>query len=163
MESRRGRRPAAYLLEANAPPSQDTATGLDRAERVHDAVVSDLLEMWALPRLGVESGGREGGWICVHDPKEDADDKTGPGLGQNPANHEHNPELARRCLCPSIQVQHCTEQHRRQGQRPRTQHCAWSRESASIYPHGSTSLCVCLQRQGRSLPATGHLLATGLS
>ncbi|KAL7554866.1 hypothetical protein ACHAWF_018411 [Thalassiosira exigua] len=81
VESRRGRRPAAYLLEANAPPSQDTATGLDRAERVHDAVVSDLLEMWALPRLGVESGGREGGWICVHDPKEDADDKTGPGRG----------------------------------------------------------------------------------
>ncbi|EJK75028.1 hypothetical protein THAOC_03262 [Thalassiosira oceanica] len=53
------RRPAAYLLEVNAPPSQDTATGLDRAEALHDEVISDLLRLWVLPNLGIID--RQGG------------------------------------------------------------------------------------------------------
>eukprot|EP00804_Cyclotella_cryptica_P014106 CCRYP_005558-RA/>CCRYP_005558-RA protein AED:0.01 eAED:0.01 QI:0/0/0/1/1/1/2/0/1064 len=64
--------PVAYLLEVNAPPSQDTATGLSHAEALHDEVITDLLRMCVLPELGIAS--REyGGWICVYKP-ENKDD-----------------------------------------------------------------------------------------
>ncbi|KAL7467109.1 hypothetical protein ACHAXS_007384, partial [Conticribra weissflogii] len=66
------RLPVAYLLEANSPPSQDTATGLARAEELHDRVVSDLLTMWVLPRLGIGRNRECGGWKCVYDPAEGA-------------------------------------------------------------------------------------------
>jgi selenocysteine lyase/cysteine desulfurase len=65
---RRTGQPAAYLLEVNAPPSQDTATGLPHAEQLHDCVIADLLSLWVLPRvLGVSE--RAGGWRCVHHPE----------------------------------------------------------------------------------------------
>jgi len=64
------RKPVAYLLEVNAPPSQDTATGLPHAEALHDEVISDLLRMWVLPNLGTSKEENEprncGGWNCVH-------------------------------------------------------------------------------------------------
>ena len=41
--------PTAYLLEVNAPPSQDTATGLKHAESLHDEVIKDLLTLWVYP------------------------------------------------------------------------------------------------------------------
>jgi selenocysteine lyase/cysteine desulfurase len=64
--------PVAYLLEVNAPPSQDTATGLPHAEALHDEVLSDLLRMCVLPELGVAD--REcGGWKCVYSPDESSD------------------------------------------------------------------------------------------
>ncbi|KAL7522290.1 hypothetical protein ACHAWX_006995, partial [Stephanocyclus meneghinianus] len=66
--------PVAYLLEVNAPPSQDTATGLTHAETLHDEVITDLLRMCVLPELGIAS--REcGGWICVHKPEKDEDSR----------------------------------------------------------------------------------------
>jgi selenocysteine lyase/cysteine desulfurase len=58
-------RPVAYLLEINAPPSQDSATGLSHAEDVHNSVMRDLLSLWVFPSvLGV--GENPGGWKCVH-------------------------------------------------------------------------------------------------
>eukprot|EP00588_Corethron_pennatum_P000805 CAMPEP_0194300036 /NCGR_PEP_ID=MMETSP0169-20130528/61036_1 /TAXON_ID=218684 /ORGANISM="Corethron pennatum, Strain L29A3" /LENGTH=636 /DNA_ID=CAMNT_0039050171 /DNA_START=1733 /DNA_END=3643 /DNA_ORIENTATION=+ len=52
----------SYLLEVNAPPSQDTATGLAIAEEVHDAVLCDLIHLTVMPRVtGTEP--RLGGWI----------------------------------------------------------------------------------------------------
>ena len=71
--------PVAYLLEVNAPPSQDTATGLSHAEAVHDAVVGDLLSFWVLPKvLGVPEG--LGGWHCVYrtEAKDRSADTTVP-------------------------------------------------------------------------------------
>jgi len=76
---RHRRTPVAYLLEVNCPPSQDTATGLARAEKVHDEVISDLLRRMVLPRLGICGDGgeeedeeKEGaecdGWKCVYAP-----------------------------------------------------------------------------------------------
>ncbi len=62
----------AHLLEINAPPSQDTATGLDHAERLHDEVIGDLLKLWVLPR--VESGryaSNAGGWRCVYESENE--------------------------------------------------------------------------------------------
>lgn len=56
--------PVAYLLEINAPPSQDTATGLDHAEAIHDEVLSDLLKLWILPRVGSYKS-EHGGWRRV--------------------------------------------------------------------------------------------------
>lgn len=41
--------PKAYLLEINAPPSQGTATGLPWAEKVHDTVLKDLMNLWVRP------------------------------------------------------------------------------------------------------------------
>ena len=83
------RLPVAYLLEANAPPSQDTATGLMHAEALHDEVVTDLLRMWVLPNVvgdpsqstrnddaGDDVFSRShsrrdcGGWRCVYFPPE---------------------------------------------------------------------------------------------
>ena len=55
----------AYLLEVNAPPSQDTATGLSHAENLHNAVLSDLISLWVMPRVtGAPS--QTGGWNCVY-------------------------------------------------------------------------------------------------
>lgn len=57
----------AYFLEVNAPPSQDTATGLPHAEALHDAVISDLLHLWVYPKvLGWDE--QPGGWQCVYNP-----------------------------------------------------------------------------------------------
>jgi len=67
--------PAAYLLEVNCPPSQDTATGLKHAEELHDEVLKDLMDMWVIPcvkcgtaNLEAAVGEREGpfGWYCVY-------------------------------------------------------------------------------------------------
>ena len=41
----------AWLLECNCPPSQDTATGLQHAEALHDAVIGDLIDAFVLPPL----------------------------------------------------------------------------------------------------------------
>ena len=58
----------AYMLEVNAPPSQDTATGLPHAENLHNAVLSDLISLWVEPRLtGVTE--KLGGWKCVYAAK----------------------------------------------------------------------------------------------
>jgi selenocysteine lyase/cysteine desulfurase len=59
-------KPVAYILEVNAPPSQDTATGLPHAENLHDDVLRDLSTIWVLPHV---TGSVEvpGGWRCVHD------------------------------------------------------------------------------------------------
>lgn len=63
------RKPVAYLLEVNAPPSQDTATGLPHAEELHDEVISDLLRLWVLPKLDIYlTSSRENGWKCVYSP-----------------------------------------------------------------------------------------------
>mmetsp|Transcript_16412 Transcript_16412/g.40069 ORF Transcript_16412/g.40069 Transcript_16412/m.40069 type:complete len:137 (+) Transcript_16412:531-941(+) len=60
--------PLAYLLEINAPPSQDTATGLPHAENLHDDVIRDLISLWVLPNvpdtLAME---QPGGWRCVYE------------------------------------------------------------------------------------------------
>lgn len=56
--------PVAYLLEVNAPPSQDTATGLPHAEKVHDTVLRDLLTLWVYPRV-MKIEPVPGGWHCV--------------------------------------------------------------------------------------------------
>ncbi len=58
---------SAFLLEVNAPPSQDTATGLPHAEALHDAVLQDLLHLWVYPRvLGQDE--QPGDWQCVYTP-----------------------------------------------------------------------------------------------
>lgn len=59
--------PVAYLLEVNAPPSQDTATGLPHAEQTHNDVIRDLLHLWVFPRVQPERYPVEvqGGWQCV--------------------------------------------------------------------------------------------------
>lgn len=70
--------PVAYLLEVNAPPSQDTATGLSHAEELHDEVLSDLLKMCVLPELlGVGSHDRCGGWQCVYRPESNNETTQG--------------------------------------------------------------------------------------
>jgi selenocysteine lyase/cysteine desulfurase len=61
--------PVAYLLEVNAPPSQDTATQLPHAELTHNTVLSDLLTLWVLPKLLENQRcfpSKPGGWICVY-------------------------------------------------------------------------------------------------
>lgn len=65
--------PIAYLLEVNAPPSQDTATGLPHAEAVHNAVLQDLLTLWILPRVCPDVASVAGGWQCVYAPEEEED------------------------------------------------------------------------------------------
>jgi|Transcript_3069 hypothetical protein len=62
--------PVAYLLEVNAPPSQDTSTGLPHAEALHDAVLSDLIRLWILPRVEKKHVERPGGWQCVYDARK---------------------------------------------------------------------------------------------
>ena len=58
--------PVAYLLEVNAPPSQDTATGLPHADDLHDEVIRDLLTLWVYPSVlpGIQED--RGGWRCVY-------------------------------------------------------------------------------------------------
>lgn len=59
--------PLAYLLEINAPPSQDTATGLPHAENLHDDVIRDLISLWVLPNVpGTLAMEQPGGWRCVY-------------------------------------------------------------------------------------------------
>ncbi|KAL7575677.1 hypothetical protein ACA910_011495 [Epithemia clementina (nom. ined.)] len=79
------KQPMAYLLEVNAPPSQDTATGLPHAEALHNAVLHDWLYFWVVPHVvagvarqshpsqhqscySVEKEGEPGGWVCIHHP-----------------------------------------------------------------------------------------------
>jgi len=69
------RRPVAYLLEVNSPPSQDTATGLSHAEELHDEVISDLLRLWVLPNLGIQSSASVNGWKCVYSPPPSLDEE----------------------------------------------------------------------------------------
>lgn len=60
----------AYLLEVNAPPSQDTATGLPHAENLHNTVLADLISLWVMPRVtGAPS--QMGGWNCVFSGKSE--------------------------------------------------------------------------------------------
>eukprot|EP00934_Nitzschia_sp_Nitz4_P000926 Nitzschia sp. Nitz4//scaffold76_size158648//155766//158525//NITZ4_002574-RA/size158648-snap-gene-0.318-mRNA-1//-1//CDS//3329557929//926//frame0 len=66
------RQPVAYLLEVNAPPSQDTATGLDHAENLHNDVIRDLVTMWVLPHVLEGEPSRAGGWRCVYTDEETA-------------------------------------------------------------------------------------------
>jgi selenocysteine lyase/cysteine desulfurase len=61
--------PLAYLLEVNAPPSQDTATKLPHAEKVHDTVLRDLLNLWVYPHVLRNRTEQLGGWKCVYDGK----------------------------------------------------------------------------------------------
>lgn len=58
--------PLAYLLEVNAPPSQDTATGLPHAEDLHNDVLRDLLTLWVIPKVSTATTSRPGGWRCVY-------------------------------------------------------------------------------------------------
>jgi selenocysteine lyase/cysteine desulfurase len=60
--------PIAYLLEVNAPPSQDTATGLDHAEDLHNEVMRDLLTLWIIPKCADGYiAPKPGGWTCVYE------------------------------------------------------------------------------------------------
>jgi hypothetical protein len=63
--------PLVYLLEVNAPPSQDTATGLSHAENLHDDVLRDWMNFWVVPCVMGQFNGVSdhlGGWKCVYDP-----------------------------------------------------------------------------------------------
>ena len=69
--------PTAYLLEVNAPPSQDTATGLPHAESLHDTVIADILSLWVYPKLlGKREDAR--GWHCVFQDESQSSDPNGP-------------------------------------------------------------------------------------
>jgi selenocysteine lyase/cysteine desulfurase len=70
--------PVAYLLEINAPPSQDTATGLKHAEDLHDDVIRDILYFWVIPKVtGGEYPGNQGGWRCAHIiPRDECEDSA---------------------------------------------------------------------------------------
>ena len=57
----------AHLLEINCPPSQDTATGLQHAEALHDAVIQDLIHLWVLPNILPSYPKKYGGWIPMMD------------------------------------------------------------------------------------------------
>jgi selenocysteine lyase/cysteine desulfurase len=66
-------KPVAYLLEVNAPPAQDTATGLSYAEDLHDTVICDIFSLWVFPKVNGFGPEVPGGWACVHkEPKPDA-------------------------------------------------------------------------------------------
>ena len=60
------KQPVAYILEVNAPPSQDTATGLPHAENLHNDVIRDLITMWVLPKVIPGELPKPGGWQCVY-------------------------------------------------------------------------------------------------
>jgi len=68
-------KPTAHLLEVNAPPSQDTATGLSHAEKLHDAVIRDLLTLWVIPRVDATVTSQAGGWMCVCDCSGSVEDR----------------------------------------------------------------------------------------
>jgi len=57
--------PVAYMLEVNAPPSLDTATGLSHAENLHDDVIRDILTLWVFPKVTASAIENPGGWKCV--------------------------------------------------------------------------------------------------
>ncbi|CAJ1940130.1 unnamed protein product [Cylindrotheca closterium] len=82
--------PLAYLLEINAPPSQDTATGLPHAENLHDDVIRDLMSLWVFPNvpntIAVE---QPGGWRCVYE-----DNASGEGFtAQSSGAQQHEQQL----------------------------------------------------------------------
>ncbi|CAB9516469.1 Cysteine desulfurase [Seminavis robusta] len=79
-DSTNEREPVAYLLEVNAPPAQDTATGLKHAEDLHDDVIRDIMTLWVLPKVtdGVYAE-TPGGWRLAH---------TVPSEGDNTENDE---------------------------------------------------------------------------
>jgi len=59
--------PMAYILEINAPPSQDSATGLPHAENLHNEVLQDLITLWVLPHVTNNNNiENPGGWRCIH-------------------------------------------------------------------------------------------------
>ena len=60
--------PCAHLLEINAPPSQDTATGLHHAEFVHNKVIQDWIDFWVVPSVARDYQEYKGlnGWKRVH-------------------------------------------------------------------------------------------------
>ena len=60
----------AHLLEVNAPPSQDTATGLPHAEDLHDDVIRDLLTLWVLPKVDKATKLNPGDWRCVYEAEQ---------------------------------------------------------------------------------------------
>jgi selenocysteine lyase/cysteine desulfurase len=62
--------PIAYLLEVNAPPSQDTATKLPHAEELHNDVLRDLLTLWVYPKV-CNAPEICGGWYCVYSQKKE--------------------------------------------------------------------------------------------
>lgn len=70
-------RPLAYLLEVNAPPSQDTATGLPHAEDLHDEVLRDLLSLWIIPYV-THVPSVPGGWQCVYETPLSFEEKDAP-------------------------------------------------------------------------------------
>lgn len=70
-------KPVAYLLEVNAPPSQDTATGLPYAEALHDSVMRDLLTLWVYPKVKGFDDEVQGGWRCVHSEENKEQQKEG--------------------------------------------------------------------------------------
>jgi len=61
--------PVAYLLEVNAPPSLDSATGLKHAEELHDDVLRDLLTVWVFPKV-MNTDSQHGGWKSVFSKSE---------------------------------------------------------------------------------------------
>lgn len=65
-------KPVAYLLEVNAPPAQDTATGLSYAEELHDTVIRDIFSLWIFPKVNEFGPEVPGGWRCVYkEPKRE--------------------------------------------------------------------------------------------
>ena len=74
--------PVAYLLEVNAPPSQDTATGLKHAEDLHDDVIRDILTLWVFPKVtdGLYAE-TPGGWRQAYTspPDENEEKETSDG------------------------------------------------------------------------------------
>ncbi len=72
-----------YLLEVNCPPSQDTATGLNHAEDLHNEVLGDLVKLWVIPHVnGTHRKGQVpkdtlGGWKCVHTETSSTEDDVG--------------------------------------------------------------------------------------
>ena len=70
--------PVAYMLEVNAPPSQDTATGLKHAEDLHDNVIRDILTLWVIPKvMGEATPENPGGWRCAYTAPIDDNDGDG--------------------------------------------------------------------------------------
>ena len=61
--------PTSYLLEINAPPSQDTATGLPHAENLHNEVLCDLIKMWVKPLIMSQPIDQTYGWRCILPPR----------------------------------------------------------------------------------------------
>lgn len=72
-DSTNQQQPVAYLLEVNAPPSQDTATGLPHAEDLHDEVIRDLLTLWVYPSVLPGAKAVRGGWRCVYQEEGEED------------------------------------------------------------------------------------------